>query len=71
MSKRIRIEFPDDPDLRHCITLALKHTGQRVSEARVRREMTTAYDMHGMGVLSWIGEYCESVFNLSEDWDIE
>ena len=70
MSKRIRIEFPDDPDLRRCITLALKDTGQRVSEARVRREMVTAYDMHGIGVLSWIEEYCENHFNVSEFWDI-
>ena len=70
MSKRIRIDFHDDPDLRDYITLALKDSGIRVSETRVRQEMTTAYMHHGLSVLVDPKEYCENNWVLSEFWDI-
>ena len=70
MSKRIRVDFYDDPDLRHYITLALKDQGIRVSETRVRQEMTYAYMHHGLSVLVDRQEYCENNWNLSEFWDI-
>lgn len=69
--KRIRIEFRDEPRLRDCITMALKSQGIRVSETRVREEMTNAYTMHGLTVLVDPEEYCENRWVLPEDWDMQ
>lgn len=72
MSKRIRVEFrSDEPRLRDCITMALKSQGIRVSETRVRKEMATAYTMYGLAVLVDPEEYCQSNWELPDDWDIE
>ena len=69
--KNIRVEFRDEPSLRDCITMALKSQGIRVSETRVRKEMASAYMMYGFSVLVDPEEYCESTWELPDDWDIE
>jgi hypothetical protein len=69
MSKNIRIEFPDNAELRNCIWLALVDLGVDVTESKMREEMKRAYDMYGMSVLVDPEQYCEERwFNLSAGW---
>lgn len=69
MSKNIRVDFPDNEQLRKSIWLALVDLGVNVTESKIRLEMKRAYDMYGMSVLVDPETYCEERwFNLSPTW---
>jgi hypothetical protein len=69
MSSNLRVEFPDNEDLRNAIWLALVDLGVNVTESKMREEMKRAYDMYGMSVLVDPEQYCEERwFNLSAGW---